>query len=132
MSEELTIGEVARRAGIRTSALRYYERIGLLPAPRRVSGQRRYDEESLQLLRVLLLAQRSGFTIAEMKTLVHGFAADTAPAQRWRPLIERKVVELDATIARAEQLKQFLQSGLQCNCLRIEDCPEHWDEQWGG
>jgi MerR family redox-sensitive transcriptional activator SoxR len=130
VSEELTIGEVARRAGVNPSTLRYYERIGLLPAPKRVSGQRRYTEDSLQMLRVLLLAQRSGFTIAEMQTLVHGFDPETAPAARWRPMIERKVTELDAAILRAEQMKEFLLKGLQCNCLRLEDCPENWDDRW--
>lgn len=129
--DELTIGEVAEQVGVRTSALRYYERIGLLPAARRVNGQRRYGAESVQLLRVLQLAQRSGFTIAEMQTLVHGFAPDASPAERWRPMIERKVVELDGVIARAERMKQFLENGLHCNCLRLEDCPENWDEVWG-
>ena len=54
--EELVIGEVARRAGIRPSALRYYESIGLMPAPKRVNGRRRYDESTVQMLRVVQLA----------------------------------------------------------------------------
>lgn len=62
MDEELTVGEVARRAGIRTSAIRYYERVGLLPAPPRVSRHRRYDPSVVQRLAVLYLAQEAGFT----------------------------------------------------------------------
>jgi MerR family redox-sensitive transcriptional activator SoxR len=94
--EELAIGEVARRAGIRPSALRYYESIGLLPVPKRVSGQRRYDESTVQMLKVIQLAQRAGFTIAEVQTLLHGFAPGTALAARWQPLAQRKIAELDA------------------------------------
>jgi MerR family redox-sensitive transcriptional activator SoxR len=122
MMDELAIGEVARRAGIRTSALRYYERIGLLPTPRRVSGRRRYDESTVQLLRVIQLAQGAGFTVAEIQTLLHGFAPDTPPAARWQPLARKKLEELDALILRAQQMKQVLNTGLNCGCLRLEDC----------
>ena len=91
--EELAIGEVARRAGIRPSALRYYESIGLLPAPRRVNGQRRYDERTVQLLKIVRLAQHAGFTVAEIQVLLHGFAPDTPPAARWQPLAQQKIAE---------------------------------------
>jgi MerR family redox-sensitive transcriptional activator SoxR len=120
--EELAIGEVARRAGIRPSALRYYESIGLLPAPRRVSGRRRYDESTVQMLKVVQLAQQAGFTVAEIQTLLHGFAPDTPPAVRWQPLAQHKIAELDALIERAQQMKRILETGLNCGCLRLEDC----------
>jgi MerR family redox-sensitive transcriptional activator SoxR len=120
--DELAIGEVARRAGIRSSALRYYERIGLLPAPKRVSGRRRYDESTVQMLRLIQLAQGAGFTVAEIQTLLHGFEPDTPPAARWQPLARKKLEELDALILRAQQMKQVLATGLNCGCLRLEDC----------
>ena len=120
--EELAIGEVARRAGIRPSALRYYESIGLLPAPKRVSGRRRYDKSTVQMLRVVQLAQQAGFTVAEIQTLLHGFAPDTPPAARWQPLAKQKIAELDALIVRAQQMKSILETGLNCGCLRLEDC----------
>lgn len=120
--DELAIGEVARRVGIRTSALRYYERIGLLPAPKRVSGRRRYDERTVQMLKVIQLAQGAGFTVAEIQTLLHGFTPDTPPAARWQPLARKKLEELDALIVRAQQMKQVLATGLNCGCLRLEDC----------
>lgn len=126
--EELAIGEVARRAGIRPSALRYYESIGLLPAPTRVSGRRRYDERTVQLLRVVQLAQQAGFTVAEIQTLLHGYAPETPPAARWRPLAEGKLRELDARIERAQQMKAVLEKGLNCGCLRLEDCPIAMEE----
>lgn len=122
MIEDLTIGELAQRAGVRTSALRYYESIGLLPAPRRVNGRRRYDASALQMLAVIHLAQQAGFSMAEIQTLIHGFAADTPPAERWRPLAEHKLVEIDALIARAQRMKQILETLLQCGCLRLEEC----------
>ncbi len=120
--EELAIGEVAQRAGIRPSALRYYESIGLLPAPKRVSGQRRYTEGTVQLLKVVKLAQEAGFTVAEIQTLLHGFAPDTPPAARWQPLARQKLQELDALIARTQMMKKILETGLNCGCLRLEDC----------
>jgi len=120
--EELAIGEVARRAGIRPSALRYYESIGLMPQPRRVNGRRRYDERTVQMLKVIQLAQHAGFTVAEIEILLHGFAPDTPPAARWQPLARRKVRELDALIERAQHMKQVLETGLNCGCLRLEDC----------
>jgi MerR family redox-sensitive transcriptional activator SoxR len=120
--EDLAIGEVARRAGIRPSALRYYESIGLMPAPKRVSGRRRYGEGTVQMLRVVQLAQQAGFTVAEIQTLLHGFAPDTPPAARWRPLAQQKIAELDALVERAQQMKRILEVGLSCGCLRLEDC----------
>jgi MerR family transcriptional regulator, redox-sensitive transcriptional activator SoxR len=122
LMEELAIGDVARRAGIRPSALRYYESIGLLPAPKRVNGRRRYDESTVQMLKVVQLAQNAGFTVAEIQTLLHGFAPDTPPAARWQPLARKKLRELDALIERAQQMKHVLETGLNCGCLRLEDC----------
>ena len=120
--EDLAIGEVARRAGIRPSALRYYESISLLPEPRRVGGRRRYDESTVQMLKVIQLAQQAGFSVAEIQTLLHGFEPDTPPAARWQPLAQQKLRELDALIERAHHMKHILETGLNCGCLRLEDC----------
>ncbi len=120
--EDLPIGEIARQAGIRPSALRYYESIGLMPTPKRVNGHRRYDQGTVQLLRVVQLAQQAGFTVAEIQTLLHGFAPDTPPAARWQPLARQKLRELDTVIAHAQQMKRVLETGLNCGCLRLEDC----------
>jgi MerR family transcriptional regulator, redox-sensitive transcriptional activator SoxR len=120
--EELTIGEVARRTGVRTSALRYYEEEGLLPAPRRVNGRRRYSPSILPVLAVLRFAQQAGFTLAEIRTLFHGFGAGTPLGARWESLAWAKLAELDDLIARATQMKRAIEIGLECGCLRIEDC----------
>lgn len=120
--EEMTIGYVARQAGIRPSALRYYESIGLLPPPARVSGRRRYDPTVLQRLAVIHLAKRAGFTVEEIRTLLHGFGVETPPSARWRALAEQKLVQVDALIRRAEDMRRLLEEGLNCGCVRFEDC----------
>ena len=93
--DELSIGEVARRAGISTSAIRYYEGEGLLPRPRRRSGRRVYGPEVMVRLRLVELAKQAGFTIPEIRRLLGGFARGTPPGQRWRALADRKLAELD-------------------------------------
>src|SRR5207245_8244421 len=98
----LTIGEVARAAGVRASAIRYYERRGLLPVAPRASGKRRYDPRILRLLRVIEVSKDAGFSLTEIDQLLHGFERDSSPSQRWRCLAEDKLREVDALIARAE------------------------------
>ena len=124
--EGATIGEVARRAGVRPSALRYYERVGVLPAPGRQNGRRRYEggvlREVLDRLAVVGVAQQAGFTIAEIRTLLDGFSEDTPPSERWRVLASEKLPEVEALIGRARGMKRLLERGLECECLRIEDC----------
>jgi MerR family redox-sensitive transcriptional activator SoxR len=123
MMEELTISEVARRAEIRPSAIRYYESIGLLPAPRRASGQRRYDASVLHRLAVIQLAQEAGFTVAEIKSLFSDFAPETPASERWQTLATRKLVEVEALISRAQRMKHLLEACLlQCRCLSLDEC----------
>jgi MerR family redox-sensitive transcriptional activator SoxR len=119
---ELPIGEVAQRAGIRASAIRYYEQVGLVPAPRRVGGQRRYDPAVVDRLALIQFAQRAGFTIAEIQTLFEGFEDATPASVRWQVLARRKLEEVEASIVRAERMKVLLGQALACQCLRLEDC----------
>ena len=113
-------------AGIRPSALRYYESVGVLPKPARVNGRRRYDGEVLRgvldRLAVVGIAQQAGFTVAEIRTLLHGFSADDPPSERWRIMAREKLTEVEALIERAQGMKRVLERGLGCECLRIEDC----------
>jgi MerR family redox-sensitive transcriptional activator SoxR len=118
----LSIGEVAKRTGIRTSALRYYEEAGILPAPMRVSGQRRYDADTIHRIDVLRFAQQAGFTLEEIKTLFHGFGAETPLSSRWRSLANAKLRELDLLAMRIQRMRRALKLGLKCGCIRIEDC----------
>jgi MerR family transcriptional regulator, redox-sensitive transcriptional activator SoxR len=122
----MSIGEVAQRAGVRPSALRYYESIGVLPTPERENGQRRYDgevlREVLDRLAVVRVAQQAGFTISEIRMLLDGFSEDTPPSERWRVLAREKLPEVEALVERALGMKNLLERGLRCECLRLEDC----------
>ena len=86
---ELTISEVARQAGIRASAIRYYESVGLLAPPQRVSGQRRYTAEILRRLAFIQSAQAVGFSVAEMLALLHGLDGDVSLSTRWQSLAQQ-------------------------------------------
>ena len=122
MTLGLSIGAVARRAGIRPSALRYYESVGLLPAPARVSGRRRYADDVLPRLALIAAAQQMGFTVAEIGTLLHGFSPDTPASARWRVLATQKVPEVEALIIRAQGMKRLLEDALTCGCLTLDAC----------
>jgi MerR family transcriptional regulator, redox-sensitive transcriptional activator SoxR len=117
--DNLTIGEVARLVGVATSTLRYYESIGLLPLPGRVSGQRRYGRDVLQVLAVIQLAKEANFTLDEIRELV-ATRSDLSPADRWRELAQRKLDEVDAIIARAHELRALLEEAIRCESLLYE------------
>ncbi len=119
---EITIGQLAQKAGVRPSALRYYERVGLLPKPRRVSGQRRYGPDSLKWLAGIRIAQRAGFTVAEIKRLFFGFPRSAKPSDRWRELAREKLPEVEELIRRATVMKQLLLEGIRCGCKSLQEC----------
>ncbi len=116
----LTIGELARRTGVSTSALRYYEEVGLLPAPVRVSGQRRYPESAARLVGTILLYSDAGFTLAEQKALI---AAHAGTRDEWNRIARRKLAELDERIARAQAARDAISHGLHCPHENITQCP---------
>lgn len=118
----ILIGAIARQAGLAPSAIRYYEKAGLLPKASRLGGQRRYEADVLGRLRIIRLAREAGFTIAETRTFVAGFPATTPPAVRWRALAQRKLAELAALSERISRMRKLLESSFDCRCLRIEDC----------
>src|SRR5260370_26496278 len=78
----MTIGQLGREAGIRPSAIRYYERLGLLPAPERRSGRRDYTDGAVAHLAVVQFALATGFTLRETRQLVRGFSAGTPASTR--------------------------------------------------
>ena len=124
LSPDLTITAVAQRAGIRPSAIRYYESIGLLPVPARVNGRRRYDTQVLQRLVIIAAAQGMGFTIAEIAALFDGFSADTPASARWRAFAAEKRASIDALIRRAEGMKQMLDAVSRCDCPTLDACAD--------
>jgi MerR family redox-sensitive transcriptional activator SoxR len=122
MIEELTIGEVAKRAGIRASAIRYYESVQLLPAPQRISGQRRYTPAVLRRLSFIQVAQAAGLTIAEIRTLVSEIATDPPVSERWQKLARQKLAEMDILLHRVQEMQALLTNGLRCRCANLEEC----------
>jgi MerR family transcriptional regulator, redox-sensitive transcriptional activator SoxR len=122
LMSSMSIGQVARICGLAPSAIRYYEKAGLLPKPIRVSRQRRYSDEVIGRLRLLQVAREAGFTIAETRTFVAGFSSTTPPAVRWQTLARRKLVEIEAQMAQLQRMKALLESSFHCRCMSIEDC----------
>jgi MerR family transcriptional regulator, redox-sensitive transcriptional activator SoxR len=120
--EMLGIGDIARQAGVASSTIRYYERIGLLPPSKRVSGKRRYDAAILEKLSVIRLAQNAGYTIAEIHSLLHDFPVDATPSERWQVLAAQKIVELETRMQDLIAMKALLEHTLQCSCPSLDDC----------
>ena len=118
----LNIGQLAEQVGISTSAIRFYESVGLMPKPPRQSGWRRYEPSATDRLRVILAARQMGFSLEEIRLLLDGFPVKTDPSRRWRKLAQAKLPELDGLIERMLGLKYLIESGLDCNCEEIALC----------
>ena len=132
---ELTIGEVARRAGVAPSAIRYYESIGLLPEPERESGQRRYEESVIGKLAFVGVAQSAGFSLEEIKELVEGVDDREGMAAPMRSLSARKLDEVEALLERTKAMKGWLEVAKECGCGSPAECalfPEPGEEPAAG
>jgi MerR family transcriptional regulator, redox-sensitive transcriptional activator SoxR len=121
--ELLSIGEVASATGKAASAIRYYEDIGLLPEPVRVSGRRRYAPEVVRTLAVIETAQRAGLTLPEVRLLIESSADDRVAIERLRDVAVRKLPEVAALIERAELVRGWLEAAARCDCPTLDDCP---------
>jgi MerR family transcriptional regulator, redox-sensitive transcriptional activator SoxR len=118
----MTISELGRKIGLRPSAIRYYEQIGILAPARRVSGQRRYDERALYRLAVLRRAQDAGFTLDEIRELF-GFLPSTPVSARWRKMAALKIAQLDARIEQIRGMRALLEKMTACcKCETVERC----------
>jgi MerR family transcriptional regulator, redox-sensitive transcriptional activator SoxR len=119
----MLISEVAQQAGLHASAIRYYEKVGLLPPAQRASGQRRYDTTVLHRLAVIQRARQVGFTLDEIRVLFFGFRSAIRPSARWRALSKQKLAELEALMEGIRTMKQLLERILQnCQCDTLEQC----------
>ena len=120
---DLSIGEVAERAGIAPSALRFYEKEGLIHADRSDGGQRRYHRDVLRLVAFIRAAQRVGLSLDDIRealaTLPEGHtptAADwTRLSRGWRPLLDRRIEEM-------QRLRDRLDGCIGCGCLSLKTC----------
>jgi MerR family redox-sensitive transcriptional activator SoxR len=118
----MTIGELSRRTGIPSSKLRYWEQVKVLPRPMRISGQRRYSSEAADLVAVLQLAQACGFSLPEMRRLLHGFRPGTTASERWRATTRDHRQILKEKIARLKVMSRLLHRLEQCECLDLTMC----------
>jgi DNA-binding transcriptional MerR regulator len=114
------IGVLARRTGVATSALRYYERIGLLSPTARAGRRRHYTASSAERVALIRLYQDLGFTLEEIGRML---AAKSQGRRGWGDLAERKLAELDARIADARRAKELIQGALECPHRDLLTCP---------
>ncbi len=119
MAGHLTIGDVARDAGVAATTLRYSEQIGLVPAPARLGGQRRYDESVLARLEVIRLCKSAGFALEEIQLL---FADDAPGRPASRALAEAKLAEIDAQMQALARARAVIEWGMRCTCPSIDAC----------
>jgi MerR family redox-sensitive transcriptional activator SoxR len=118
----MKIGELARRASLNPSAIRYYEKLGLLAPPQRLGGQRRYPSDALDRVLLIRFATDMGFTLGEIKLFLSGLRDNTPVGPRWKKLATRKIAEVDQNIARSLKLKTLLQGLLRCHCASLQQC----------
>lgn len=118
----MKIGQLAHCAGLRASAIRYYERLGLLAPPHRVGGQRRYSPDALDRVLLIRFASEMGFSLAEIKLFLSGLREDAPVGPRWKKLATKKISEVEESIARSLRLKTLLQNLLHCRCASLKQC----------
>jgi MerR family redox-sensitive transcriptional activator SoxR len=118
----LTIGQVAERAGLRTSRIRFYEKVGVLPEPERVSGQRRYREDVIHRLSIVDVAQRAGLSLEEIAPLTGPENRTADAGHHIRALADEKLPHIDALIARAQAVKHWLEVAQSCDCESVDVC----------
>jgi MerR family redox-sensitive transcriptional activator SoxR len=120
--QNLTIGQVARTTNLRTSTLRYYEKIGLLPRPQRINGCRSYSPLILDDIALIGFAKKAGLTLKEISTLKNRKLRGSTLQRSWREMAETKNRAIDLVISRAQQSKIQLEMLSQCHCRDIEEC----------
>ena len=119
----LTISAVAQRAGLRASAIRYYEQIGLLPNAQRISGQRRYDSTVFHRLALVQRARQLGFSLEEIRQLFFGFRPGAPASERWKKLSQTKLSELEIQAQQIKAMQRKLRDMIQkCRCVSLDQC----------
>src|SRR5262249_36001786 len=118
------IGELAKRADLRPSAIRYYERLGVLGPAHRTNGQRRYPPEALDRVLLIRFAGEMGFTLSEIKLFLAGLRDNAPVGRRWKRLAARKLVEIEETLERTRRLKTLLEHLQHCPCASLQVCVE--------
>lgn len=118
----LSIGELAEKAGLSVSAIRFYERAGLLAEVERVAGRRRFGPGALRRLQAIQTAKRAGFSLAEVRTLLTSIDEGAPAHQQLRALATRKLPEVEALLERAQAMRGWLALASECGCESLESC----------
>lgn len=119
---EISISEVTQRTGIRPSALRYYEEIGLVKSTRRLGGRRQYDEGVLQRLALIQTGQQAGFTLAELGVLLNDVLDSESGRAGWHELVNRKLREMTIRLQNIQSMKQLLEDIRECDDASLAEC----------
>lgn len=120
----MKIGELANQTNLNASAIRYYEKCGLLTPQYRVGGQRRYANDVVDRVLLIRFASDMGFSIAEIRLFLNGLSAKTPVGPRWRRLAQNKIREVDIAMDRSRRLKLLLSHLLGCRCGSLKICVE--------
>ena len=118
----MKIGQLASRTGVNASAIRYYEKLSLIPASDRASGQRRYTDEAIYRVLLIRFARDMDFSLHEIKIFLSGLNDKAPVGKRWKRLAYCKIRQVDETIVRAERLKSLLNHLLHCRCTSLRQC----------
>lgn len=118
----LGIGEVAREANVSVSAIRFYERNGLLPEAERAGGKRRFGPHMVRRLGVITVAKQAGFSLDEVRALLDSIDRGAPAHEELQALAARKLPEMDALIERARAMRDWLAVASNCGCESLEDC----------
>ena len=123
MDSVLTIGEVSRRSGVASSALRFYEERGLISSDRAGSGHRRYPRSVLRRIAFIVFAQRIGLTLEDVGAELTKLPGDRIPTSRdWGRLSGEWTKRIDRKIAELQRLRAGLTQCIGCGCLSIDKC----------
>lgn len=118
----MKIGQLARETGVASSAIRYYERLGLLPTPERTGGQRRYPRDERDRVLLIRFASEMGFTLSEIRVFLSGLRESRPLGPRWKSMASRKIREVRRQIENAGRLKGLLEHLMQCRCASLQVC----------
>jgi MerR family redox-sensitive transcriptional activator SoxR len=116
------ISEVAKQFGLRSSALRYYELIGIMPRAGISGGRRHYDTASLNRLAIIQRARAAGFSLADIRELFSGYSEAVPASRRWKDLTRRKHAELEAAVRRIRDMQSLLEKMARCGCEELDRC----------
>ena len=132
-SNQLPIGEIARRTGLSVSAIRFYEERGLVASVRNAGGQRRFARSDIRRLSIVMIAQNMGFSLNRIKEALAVLPSHRAPNKaEWAKMAEDFKTDIDARINVLERLRDRLGMCIGCGCLSLEDCALYNTEDKAG